>query len=134
MRKFLTTTTLYGLVGCLFSSEVPTCEAEKVAMHVVGIVVLYALVPKVVKGHCRGMDTGNFTKQALGRVTPHAAKLHHLIKSLCCDFGSWLADEIVEALCRLKTYREGKDRKNIESELKNKTYCKVIKSESCKCL
>lgn len=71
-------------------------------MHVVVIVVLYALIPEGGEGNCRGMQPGHVIKQPLGRVTPHVAKLDNHIKRLFCDYGSRLTDKIEQLFYHLK--------------------------------
>lgn len=90
------------------SSELHTCEAGKVAVHVVGIVVLYTLFPMGTEGNCMGMYTGHVMKQPLGGVASHCAKLYDHIERLSCDYGSWHADKKEQLLYHLKTFQGGK--------------------------
>ena len=75
-------------------------------MYVVGVVVLNVLVPVGAESNQGGMQTGLTTKQAVGGVAPHCAKLYRCIKSLCCDYGSWLTDKIGQLLDHLSMYKK----------------------------
>lgn len=85
----------------LFSSEIPTCDAGKVAVNVVDVVVLDALFSVGAEGNCGGMKTGHAMKQPQGGVAPYCAKLYSRIKRLCCDYGSWHAAKIGQLLYHL---------------------------------
>ena len=110
------------LVNCLsqLSPPVPTSEAGKVAVHVVGVAVPDALLHVRAESDCGGVQTCHVVEQPLGGVAADCANLYIRIKHLWCDYGSWLAGKIAQLLFHL-SQQKGMSRCGGEEKQKENT-------------